>query len=106
MARDYSTISPSARQLLLVRAGTSLPFACDRGGWWITADVYICSVHHLYREPHVQRFLDTHRVDERKFAGWAAAEDYFQRAGFAIARRRAPSNDPWRERETWTLALA
>src|SRR5689334_19915264 len=27
MARDYFTISPSARQLLLVRAGTSLPFA-------------------------------------------------------------------------------
>jgi len=77
----------------------------QRGGWWITADVYVRSEHHLHREPHVQKFLDAHRVDDNKFADWAAAEAYFTGAGFSIARRDSPTSDPWHVRETWTLVL-
>jgi O-methyltransferase involved in polyketide biosynthesis len=78
---------------------------CERGAGsaWITADIYVRSEHHLYREPHVQRFLDAHKVDERKFADFAAAAAFVLEHGFAITRREDPSDDPWRVRETWTL---
>jgi O-methyltransferase involved in polyketide biosynthesis len=78
----------------------------QRGGWWICADVYVRSERHLYREPHTQKFLDAHRVDDNKFADWAAAEAYFTGAGFAIARRDSPTTDPWHVRETWTLTVS
>lgn len=74
-----------------------------RGGAWITADVYVRSETHLYREERTKRFLEEHRVEENKFADFAAAEAFFAGQGFAIARRFAPSSDPWRVRETWAL---
>ena len=74
-----------------------------RGGAWVTADVYIRSETHLLRDENTQRFLEQHRVEEQKFADWAAAEAFFAGQGFTVARKLAPSTDPWRVRETWVL---
>lgn len=74
-----------------------------RGGAWMTADIYVRSETHLLRTAAIEKFLAEHKVEENKFADWTAAETFFDRNGFTIAKRLAPSNDPWRVRETWTL---
>jgi O-methyltransferase involved in polyketide biosynthesis len=74
-----------------------------RGGAWITADIYVRSETHLLRTPAVEKFLADHKVEENKFADWNAAEAFFAKSGFTIAKRLAPPNDSWRVRETWTL---
>ena len=76
-----------------------------RGGAWITADVYVRSVVHLHREPSTQRFLDQHRVEEKKFAGWDAAQAFFSGAGFEVARRALAEGETWPVRQTWTMRL-
>jgi len=76
---------------------------CDRGGAWVTADVYVRSEHHLHREDHVKQFLIEHRVEERKFADWPAAETFFAAHGFRVMNKHAPSTDPLRVRETWVM---
>ncbi len=73
------------------------------GGAWITADVYVRSETHLWREESVKKFLADHRVEENKFADWAAAEAFFTSNGFSVEHRLAPPGDSWRVRETWTL---
>jgi O-methyltransferase involved in polyketide biosynthesis len=77
----------------------------ERGGAWLTADIYVRSDRHLFREARVVQFLAEHRVEERKFADWAAADAFFAGHGFTIARKIAPSADPWRVRETWTMVV-
>jgi O-methyltransferase involved in polyketide biosynthesis len=72
-----------------------------RGGAWVTADVYVRSDTHLHRDARTEQFLAEHRVEERKFADWAAADAFFPVHGFAVERKLAPSQDPWRVRETW-----
>jgi O-methyltransferase involved in polyketide biosynthesis len=89
---EKARLAASVRETLLVR-----------GGAWITADVYVRSKTHLLRTAAVEKFLADHKVEENKFADWSAAEIFFTTNGFAIAKRLAPSNDPWRVRETWTL---
>jgi O-methyltransferase involved in polyketide biosynthesis len=75
----------------------------ERGGAWITADVYVRSETHLMREESTEKFLADHHVEQNKFADWNAAEAYFTSSGFSIERRLAPRSDSWRVRETWTL---
>jgi O-methyltransferase involved in polyketide biosynthesis len=76
----------------------------ERGGAWITADVYVRSETHLVREEHTKKFLEDHRVEDNKFADFGAAQAYFEANGFTITRRWSPSTDPLRVRETWVLA--
>jgi O-methyltransferase involved in polyketide biosynthesis len=75
----------------------------ERGGAWITADVYVRSETHLLRDEKTQKFLAEHRVDDNKFADWGAADEFFTSTGFSIERRLAPRDDSWPVRETWTL---
>jgi O-methyltransferase involved in polyketide biosynthesis len=75
----------------------------ERGGAWITADVYVRSETHLLRDEKAEKFLAEHRVEENKFADWVAAEAFFTAHGFSIEHRTAPADDSWRVRETWTL---
>jgi len=75
----------------------------ERGGAWITADVYVRSSAPVFREERTKKFLEEHRVEENKFADFGAAEAYFMGCGFTITRRLSPSTDPWRVRETWVL---
>jgi O-methyltransferase involved in polyketide biosynthesis len=76
----------------------------ERGGVWVTADVYVRSDVQVFREERTKKFLEEHRVEENKFADFAAAEAYFDANDFTITRRWSPSTDPWRVRETWVLA--
>jgi len=76
-----------------------------RGGWWITADVYVRSDAHVFRDERTKRFLEQHSVEDKKFASWEAAEAFFSRGGFRVARRAPSTGDPQHARETWTLAL-
>jgi O-methyltransferase involved in polyketide biosynthesis len=75
----------------------------DRGGWWITADVYMRSEGHLFREKRTKEFLEKHRVEEKKFADRTAAQGFFESNGFSIEKKMVPLDDPWPVRETWVL---
>jgi O-methyltransferase involved in polyketide biosynthesis len=75
----------------------------ERGGAWITADVYVRSSATVFRDERTKKFLAEHRVEERKFADWEAAEAFFVGSGLSIARRFSRTSDPWRVRETWIL---
>jgi len=95
----YLNDAEKARLAASVRAAL-----LERGGAWVTADVYVRSDVHVFREERTKKFLEEHRVEDNKFTDFAAAEAYFDANGFAITRRWSPSTDPWRVRETWVLA--
>ena len=75
----------------------------ERGGAWVTADVYVKSEAPVYREERTRRFIERHRVDENKFEDWDAAAAFFASCGFDIANGTPRSDDPWGVRETWVL---
>ena len=74
-----------------------------RGGAWVTADVYVRSALQPKRDERTAKFLQEHRVEEKKFADFAAASALFESQGFSVARRISPEADPWPVRETWVL---
>ncbi len=74
-----------------------------RGGAWITADVYVRSALQPHRDERTRKFLEQHRVEEKKFADFVAAAAFFESHGFAVSRRLSPENDPWPVRQTWVL---
>jgi O-methyltransferase involved in polyketide biosynthesis len=74
-----------------------------RGGAWITADVYLRSAFQPQRDERTANFLREHRVEEKKFADYAAATTFFKSEGLRVARRISPEADPWPVRETWVL---
>jgi O-methyltransferase involved in polyketide biosynthesis len=79
----------------------------ERGGAWLTADVYVRSEAReavVFREERTKKFLEQHRVEQNKFADWSEAEAFFTGAGFAVTERISSSVDPWHGRETWVLA--
>ena len=77
----------------------------ERGGAWVTADVYRRSELRLFRDERTQKFLDDHRVEENKFADFEAAEAFFTASGFVVARKLVPAADPWPVRATWVLSV-
>jgi O-methyltransferase involved in polyketide biosynthesis len=74
-----------------------------RGGAWITADVYVRSALRPHRDERTTRFLEQHKVEEKKFADFASAAAFFESHGFTVAHRLKPENDPWPVRQTWVL---
>jgi O-methyltransferase involved in polyketide biosynthesis len=74
-----------------------------RGGVWVTADVYVRSSFQPQRDERTAKFLQEHRVEEKKFADFAAATAFFQSQGFSLARGISPEVDPWPVRQTWVL---
>jgi O-methyltransferase involved in polyketide biosynthesis len=76
----------------------------ERGGAWVTADVYVRSSAPVFREERTKKFLEKHRVEEKKFADLGAAEAFFTTCGFSVTRRMVPEADPWRVRQTWVLS--
>jgi hypothetical protein len=65
--------------------------------------VYCRSKTHPFREERTKKFLEQHRVEEKKFADFAAAEAFFNENGFAVTRRLFGPDDPSFTRETWVL---
>ena len=74
-----------------------------RGGAWVIADVYVRSAFKPQRDERSAKFLEEHRVEEKKFADYDAAAAFFESQGFSIARRISPEADPWPVRQTWVL---
>jgi len=74
-----------------------------RGGAWITADVYVRSALQPHRDERTTKFLEQHKVEEKKFADFGAAATFLESQGFGVARRLSPENDPWPVRQTWVL---
>jgi O-methyltransferase involved in polyketide biosynthesis len=73
------------------------------GGSWVTADVYVRSAFQPQRDERTAKFLEAHKVEEKKFGDFAAATAFFEGSGFAVARRLSPAADPWPVRQTWVL---
>jgi O-methyltransferase involved in polyketide biosynthesis len=92
---EKAALAASVREVLLAR-----------GGAWITADVYVRSAVQPHRDERTTNFLEQHRVEEKKFADFAAAAGFFEAHGFAVSRRLMPENDPWPVRQTWVLEPA
>jgi O-methyltransferase involved in polyketide biosynthesis len=60
----------------------------QKGGYWITADIYIkspeSSVRNLKMSKEEEAFFAKHNIDENKFDSEAAAEDFFKSEGLII----------------------
>ncbi|MDP4265061.1 MAG: hypothetical protein Q8941_21210 [Bacteroidota bacterium] len=63
----------------------------QRGGQWITADVYIKKKDKeadiLDRDENVRRFREEHHIEENKFDDYEKAENFFTGCGFKIVRK-------------------
>lgn len=59
----------------------------QRGGWWITADVYTRQAPSNLKmslDPRLEAFLEAHRTEEKKFEDFGEAETVFRENGFVI----------------------
>lgn len=58
----------------------------QRGGYWITADIYIKRTGDLNvrLNDDLQKFLDQHNIEEKKFETFEEAEKFFNAQGFVI----------------------
>jgi O-methyltransferase involved in polyketide biosynthesis len=74
-----------------------------RGGSWVTADVYVRGAFQPKRDERTAKFLEAHKVEEKKFGDFAAASAFFEANGFAVAQRLSSEADPWPVRQTWVL---
>ncbi len=71
----------------------------ERGGQWITADVYVRTERTGVLDERTREFLEQHRVEEQKFADWQAAEAFFASNGFEVTGRLTPTH----ARQTWIM---
>jgi len=59
----------------------------DRGGYWITADIYLkkkMDELDLKHDQKTKAFLEQHRIEDNKFNSFEEAETFFKRMGFVI----------------------
>lgn len=63
----------------------------ERGGEWITADIYIRKkVDQHSRKDAFNQFLEDHHVEENKFDSFHQAEQFFKERGLKIKRKAGP----------------
>lgn len=63
----------------------------ERGGEWITADIYIKkNVDQHLKKDGFNQFLEAHRVEENKFDSFQQAEQFFKERGLKIKRKAGP----------------
>ena len=60
----------------------------ERGGYWITADIYVKKLSDpaelLITDDKLDEFFIQHRIEDNKFDSFDAAKDIFRKAGFVI----------------------
>jgi O-methyltransferase involved in polyketide biosynthesis len=79
-----------------------------RGGFWLTADVYVQNPGGSAPTVSYGRsraFIDQHRVEQNKFASWDAAQRFFTQNGFKVLKKLGHAH-PQHIRESWALAVA
>jgi hypothetical protein len=65
----------------------------ERGGCWITADIYIKNKRQKFsRNNRVNDFYEQHQIEENKFNSFEEAEDFFSRMGFVIDKESEVSS--------------
>jgi len=63
----------------------------QRGGYWITADIYIKKNFASFTpDDTLQKFFEEHRIEENKFESFEAAEAFFNSEGFVIDNEAQP----------------
>jgi O-methyltransferase involved in polyketide biosynthesis len=71
----------------------------QRGGYWISADIYIRNKEEDLPglkdslSPEIERFLQSHGVEEKKFSSYAEAEVFFQSCGFRLAYKATADHE-------------
>jgi O-methyltransferase involved in polyketide biosynthesis len=67
----------------------------ERGGCWITADVYIKRTNEMQKAVPQTRgeaaFFEQHNIEENKFDNYQAAENFFKEQGFEIVKEATPN---------------
>ena len=67
------------------------PILKERGGYWITADIYVRKDTKLTSGNDMfNRFLEAHNVEENKFESFEQAEQFFYKQGFRIHHKAGP----------------
>jgi O-methyltransferase involved in polyketide biosynthesis len=59
----------------------------DRGGFWITGDIYIKTTLERFRDQEddsLKELIEQQRIEDNMFESFHAAEDFFRRSGFVI----------------------
>lgn len=65
-----------------------------RGGYWVTADVYIKKNMGLKTNDMFSKFLQSHNVEENKFESFEQAEQFFNECGLKIHQK---AGSVWRQ---------
>jgi O-methyltransferase involved in polyketide biosynthesis len=67
----------------------------ERGGYWITADIYLKNQHEnlgIKWDDRSQEFFEQHRIEDNKFGSFKEAEEFFKRMGFIIDKEAKIEN--------------
>lgn len=62
----------------------------ERGGYWLTADIYIKRELPRENNDKFSAFLQSHNVEDQKFESFEQAEDFFDQRGFKIHKKAGP----------------
>jgi O-methyltransferase involved in polyketide biosynthesis len=67
----------------------------ERGGYWITADIYIKRANRdrLMLNDQLDEFFKQHNIDEQMFESFEEAEAFFNKNGFVVDREAVPDRD-------------
>ncbi|WP_276131641.1 class I SAM-dependent methyltransferase [Polluticoccus soli] len=69
----------------------------QRGGCWITADIYVKRSTEMRAELPQSKseaaFMEQHNVEENKFDGYEAAAEFFNAQGFEVVKEAVPDNE-------------
>jgi hypothetical protein len=65
----------------------------NRGGYWITADIYVKTDEHPVDNPVMSSFRMEHHLDENRFDNYEAAEKFFKNCGFEVVYRESLAID-------------
>jgi O-methyltransferase involved in polyketide biosynthesis len=67
----------------------------ERGGYWITADIYIKRANRQRFMPNdeLNEFFKLHNIDEQMFESFIEAEAFFNKNGFVIDKEAVPDRD-------------
>jgi hypothetical protein len=76
----------------------------ERGGYWITADIYVRKKEHeqaLLSEvsPDISKFLTDHHVNENKFSSFGEAEAFFLSCGLKLSFKVEPDQSRLKSKE-------
>jgi O-methyltransferase involved in polyketide biosynthesis len=64
----------------------------QRGGYWITADIYIKREgdYGIRMDDKLSEFFKQHKIEENKFDSFEAAREFFEKQGFIIDKESVP----------------